>query len=177
MDRFSWLGYRVYSAQEYITEYLTCVILFDPRFYFLFWLVFAGMIMTVTFGFEICNEFIRIWCAAQYTGLHVSVNSSRMSVTLQSMLHQTSHLSSPLFYWSGAQVFLPLWREDAILRFILETWRLVSHKFACDFWIREPDILREFQLKLPISSFDKTRYALENVRFAYRQFYLHFVML
>ena len=101
MDWFSWLGYRVYSAQEYVTEYLICMILFGPWFYYLFWHIFARMM--ATFDFEICTEFINVWCAAQYAGLHVSINSSRLLVMLQSMLHQTWHLDSQLFYWSGAQ--------------------------------------------------------------------------
>ena len=78
-----------------------CMILFGPWFYYLFWHIFARMM--ATFNFEICTEFINIWCAAQYAGLHMSINSLRMLVMLQSMLHQTWHLASQLFYWSGAQ--------------------------------------------------------------------------
>ena len=90
----------------------------------------------------------KILLAAQYAVLHLSVNSSTTLVTIDV---QTSHLGSLLFYWSGAQKIVPLWREDAIL----ETSRLVSCKFDCDFWSKEPDILRrEFRRKLPIGSFD-----------------------
>ena len=99
MDWFSWLGYRVYSAQEYVTEYLICMMFFGPWFYYLFWHVFARMM--ATFDFEICTEFINIWCAAQYAGLHVSINSSRMSV-LQSIFASNLALTQ-LFYWSGTQ--------------------------------------------------------------------------
>ena len=52
-----------------------------------------------------------------------------MSVTMDVASNFTLSL---LFYWSGAQgifFFLPLRREDAIL----ETPRLVSRQFACDF--------------------------------------------
>ena len=50
----------------------------------------------------------------------MSINSSRMSVTLQSMLHHTSHSDSLLFYWSGARhsvfflcdVKTPFWKHQ-----------------------------------------------------------------